>query len=99
MDASEVWVAKDDGTEILRAREIAAVSLDYNGAVTARLAGGEVAVVTLVAGRAHDDDHSPANFHRELLHAITQLADSSGAHLLRPVRDQAQGWRWVSEPL
>jgi hypothetical protein len=99
MSASEVWVAKDDGTEILRAGEIAAVSLDYNGAVTARLAGGEVAVVTLVSGRAHQDEHRPADFHRKLLHAVTQLADSSGAHLLRPVHDEAHGWQWVSEPL
>jgi hypothetical protein len=99
MDTPEVWVAKDDGTEILRATEIAAVSLDYNGAVTARLAGGEVAVVTLVSGRPHEDEHRPADFHRELLHAVTQLADSSGAHLLRPVHDEEHGWRWVSEPL
>jgi hypothetical protein len=99
MDTPEVWVAKDDGTEILRATEIAAVILDYNGAVTARLAGGEVAVVTLVSGRPHQEEHRPADFHRELLHAITQLADSSGAHLLRPVHDEEHGWRWVSEPL
>ncbi len=99
MDAPEVWVAKDDGTEILRAREIAAVSLDYNGAVTARLAGGEVAVVTLVSARSHQDEHRPTDFHRELLHAVAQLADSSGAHLVRPVHDEAHGWRWVSEPL
>ena len=99
MEASEVWVAKDDGTEILRAREIAAVSLDYNGAVTARLAAGEIAVVTLVTGMTHDDEERPADFHRELLHEITQLSHSSGAHLLRPVRDQRHGWRWVSELL
>ena len=40
MDAPDVWVAKDDETEIIRAREIAAVNLDYDGNVTARLAGG-----------------------------------------------------------
>jgi hypothetical protein len=37
MGASDVWVAKDDGTELIRAGSIAAVSLDYNGNVTARL--------------------------------------------------------------
>jgi hypothetical protein len=99
MEPSEVWVAKDDGTEIVRAREIAAISVDYNGAVTARLAGGEVAVVTLVAGRTHDDEDRPADFHHKLLHEITQLSHSSGAHLLRPVHDQQHGWRWVSELL
>ncbi len=39
MDAPDVWVANDDGTEIIRAREIATVGLDYNGNVTVRLAG------------------------------------------------------------
>ena len=99
MDAPDVWVAKDDGTEILRAREIAAVTLDYNGDVTARLAGGEVAIVTLVSGRTHHDAHRPNDFHRELLRAITHLSDSSGTHLLRPVHDESHGWQWVSEPL
>jgi hypothetical protein len=36
----DVWVARDDGTEIIRARETTAVNLDYDGNVTARLAGG-----------------------------------------------------------
>ena len=50
----DVWVAKEDGTEIVRARDIAAVSLDYNGNVTARLVGGGTAV-TLVENRTHDE--------------------------------------------
>ena len=35
MDATDVWVAKDDETEIIRAREIAAVNLDYDGSFAA----------------------------------------------------------------
>lgn len=99
MDIPDVWVAKDDGTEILRAREIAAVSLDYNGDVTARLAGGEVAIVTLVRGRTHHDANRPGDLHRELLRAISHLSDAAGAYLLRPTHDDSHGWQWVSEPL
>jgi hypothetical protein len=31
MDVTNVWVANDEGTEIIRAREIACASLDYDG--------------------------------------------------------------------
>ena len=31
MDVTDVWVANDEGTEIVRARDIAGVSLDYDG--------------------------------------------------------------------
>src|ERR1700743_2002719 len=99
MDAPDVWVAKDDGTEIIRAREIAAVNLDYDGNVTARLAGGDAVLVTLLWGRTHYDEQRRRDFHRELLRAVAQLSDSSGAHLVRPVHDESHGWMWVSEPL
>ena len=103
MDAPDVWVAKDDETEIIRAREIAAVSLDYDGNVTARLAGGvsggDTALVTLVRGRTRHDEHRPGDFHRELLRVVAQLSGSPGAHLVRPVHDESRGWMWVSEPL
>ncbi len=94
-----VWVAKDDGTEIIRAQDIAAVSLDYNGNVTARLANGDPAVVTLVGHRTHDDENRPEGFHRELIRVLAELSDASGAHLVRPVRHEARGWEWVSEQL
>jgi hypothetical protein len=95
----DVWVAKDDGTEIIRARDIATVSLDYNGNVTARLAGGDATLVTLVAHRTHHDEHRPEQFHRELIGVLAELSDSSGAYLVRPVRHEARGWEWVSERL
>lgn len=98
MAAVDVWVAKEDGTEIIRAREIASVSLGDDGAVIARLAG-VAALVTLVGGRAHHDERRPVDLHRELLQVITQLSDSSGAHLVRPVHDESCGWVWVSERL
>jgi hypothetical protein len=99
MDAPDVWVAKDDGTEIIRAREIVAVNLDYDGNVTARLAGGDAALVTLLGGRAHHDERRPGDFHRELLRVVARLSDSTGAHLVRPVHDESRGWVWFSEPL
>lgn len=98
MAVVDVWVAKDDGSEIIRAREIVAVSLDYDGNVTARLAG-DATLVTLVRGRAHQDERRPADFHRELLQVVAQLTDSSGAHLVRPVHDESRGWVWISERL
>jgi hypothetical protein len=99
MDTPDVWVANDDGNEIIRAREIAAVVLDYDGNVTARLAGQDSSVVTLVAHRSHRDEQRPGDLHRELLRVVAQLDDSSGAHIVRPVHDQTRGWAWVSEPL
>jgi hypothetical protein len=99
LDAPDVWVAKDDGTEMVRARDIATVSLDYNGNVTARLAGGEAAAVTLVGHRTRHDEHRPEQFHRELTRVLAELADSSGSHVVRPVLEDGRGWQWISEPL
>jgi hypothetical protein len=99
MDTVDIWVAKDDETEIIRAREIAAVNLDYDGNITARLAGGDATLVTLVRGRTRHDEHRPGDFHRELLRVVAQLAGSPGAHLVRAVHDESRGWMWVSESL
>ena len=59
---TDVWVANDEGTEIIRARDIAMASLDYNGNVTVRLAGADGAVVTVVAHRAHQEESRPTTF-------------------------------------
>lgn len=99
MDAPDVWVASDDGTEIIRAREIAAVGLDYNGTVTARLSGHDSTVVTLVTHRSRRDEHRPNDLHRQLLRVVAQLGDSSVAHIVQPVHDESHGWTWISEPL
>ena len=99
MEAPDVWVANDDGTEIIRAREIAAVGLDYNGNITARLAGHDNVVVTLVAHRTHRDERKPGDLHRQLLQVVTQLSDSSGAHIVRPVHHESRSWEWVTEPV
>jgi len=99
MAAPAVWVAKDDGTDIVRADAIAAVGRDYNGNVTVRLSGGEQAVVTLVQDQTHDAAHTPADFHLQLLRVIAELADAAQPAIIRPVHDEQHGWRWLSERL
>jgi hypothetical protein len=52
--------------------------------------------VTLVTGSA--DVATPPDFHRQMIRMVAELADSSGAQLVRARRDQ-RGWHWVAEPL
>jgi hypothetical protein len=99
MDAPHVWVAKDDGTDIVRADAIVSVGIDYNGNVTAQLAGSEELTVTLVVPGHQDGQHTPDDFHRQLIRALAQLSDAAGAFLLRPVCDEQHGWHWISGPL
>jgi hypothetical protein len=89
----------NDGTEIVRARDIAVASLDYDGNVTVRLAGGDGVVVTIVGHRAHHDEHRPDEFHRQLIRIVAELSDAAGAFLVRAVHDETRGWQWVTEPL
>jgi hypothetical protein len=96
---TDVWIANDEGTELVRARDIAVATLDYNGNVTVRLAGGDGALVTLVAHRAHQEEHRPGDLHRQLTRVLAELADASGSFLVQAVHDERHGWRWVTEPL
>ena len=99
MNTPDIWIAKDDGSDIVRASAVIGVGIDYNGNITARLGHGEGATVTLAdPGRQHGV-HPPADFHRQLMRIIAQLSDASGAFLVRPVRDEARGWEWTTEPL
>jgi|SRR5882724_3328755 hypothetical protein len=94
MAAPDVWVAKDDGSDIVRATAIAAVGRDYNGSITVRMSGGEQAVVTIV-DNSHGAPHTPDDFHLQLLRMITRLSDTAEAALIRPVRNEADGgWKW-----
>lgn len=99
MDAPHVWVAKDDETDIVRAEAIVSVGIEYNGNVTARLAGSDGTAVTLVEPGDEDGRPTPGDFHRQLIRALAQLSDAAGAFLLRPVCDEELGWRWISESL
>jgi hypothetical protein len=98
MVAPEVWVAKEDGSDLVRAEAIVGVGRDYTGTVTARLAGGEGSAVTLVTVASHEGKHTPDDFHRQLVRAVAQLADAAQAAVVSPVWDD-DGWRWATEPL
>ena len=90
MDVTDVWVANDEGTEIVRARDIAGVSLDYDGNVTVRLTGGDGTVVTIAGHRTHHEEHRPDNFHRQLVRVVAELSDA-GAFLVRAVHEETRG--------
>jgi len=98
MTAPEVWVAKDDGSDLVRAEAIAAVGRDYNGTVTIRLSGAEGSAVTLVTVASHEGKHTPDDFHRQLVRVVAQLSDAAQAAVVRPEWDK-QGWHWAAEPL
>ena len=99
MDVTDVWVANDEGTEIVRARDIAGASLDYDGNVTVRLTGGDGAVVTIAGHRTHHEEPRPDDFHRQLVRVVAELSDAAEAFLVRAVYQETRGWQWVSEPL
>ena len=99
MDAPDVWVAKDDGSDIVRATAIVGVGIDYDGNITARLGHSEGAAVTLAKSGRQLGAHPAEDFHRQLIRLIAQLSDASGAFLVRPVHDEVRGWHWLTEPL
>ena len=98
MAAPEVWVAKDDGSELVRAEAIAAVGRDYTGTVTVRLSGAEGSAVALVTVSSHEGKHTPDDFHRQLVRVVAQLADAAQATVVSPAWDD-DGWHWATEPL
>ena len=99
MEVTDVWIANDEGTEIVRARDIVGASLDYDGNVTVRLVSGHGEVVTIAGHRTHDEEHRPDDFHRQLIRVIAELSDAAGAFLVRAAHHETRGWQWVSEPL
>jgi hypothetical protein len=98
MAAPEVWVAKDDGSDLIRAGAIEAVARDYTGTVTVRLSGAEGSAVTLVTVASHEGKHTPADFHRQLVRVVAELTDAAEATVVSPVWAD-HGWRWTTEPL
>jgi hypothetical protein len=96
---TDVWIANEEGTELVRARDIAVATLDYDGNVTVWLADADGAVVTLVAHRAHLEEDRPGDLHRQLIRLLAELSDAAGAFLVRAVHDETRGWQWVTEPL
>jgi hypothetical protein len=98
MAAPDVWVAKDDGSDLIRAETIVAVGRDYTGTVTIRLGDGEGSAVTLVTVVSHEGKHTPEDFHRQLIRVVAQLSDTAQGAVVRPVWDD-HGWNWATEPL
>jgi hypothetical protein len=98
MAAPEVWVGKDDGSELIRAAAIVAAGRDYTGTITVRLSSGDGSAVTLVAVASHEGKHTPDDFHRELVRVVAQLSDAAQAAVVRPVWSD-HGWQWATEPL
>jgi hypothetical protein len=96
---TDVWVAKDDGSDLIRATAIVSVGIDYNGNITARIGHSEGTVVTLADSNKQRGEHPADDFHRQLIRIIRQLSDESGSYLIRPVHDDDHGWQWVAEPL
>ena len=96
---TDVWIANHEGTEIVRARDVTGASLDYDGNVTVRLAGGEGGVVTVAGHRAHHEASRPDDFHRQLIRVIAELSEAPGAFLVRAEYQETHGWKWTSEPL
>jgi len=99
MNTQEVWVANDDGSKIIRARDIVAAALDSDGNVTVRLVGADGTAMTVAGHEAHRDEHRPGDFHRQLIRVIAELSDATGAFLVHAVRDETRGWHWASEQL
>ena len=99
MEAPGVWVAGEDGSQIVRAAAIVGVGIDHSGTVTAWLGHGEGSRVILAGLGQRDGPHSAEGFHRQLISILAQLSDASGAFIVRPEHDEARGWRWVTEPL
>jgi hypothetical protein len=94
---SEVWISASDGDDMIRADAIVILRMDRTGRLTAQLRDQARVSVTLLEGSS-GGVHPPADFHRMLISLVAELADSSGAHLVRA--EQTDGaWRWTSESL
>ncbi|GGU92543.1 hypothetical protein GCM10010182_04780 [Actinomadura cremea] len=93
----EVWISVADGCDMVRADAVVMFRMDKTGRLTAQLRDEAKVSVTLLEGSS-GGGHPPADFHRRLARAIAELADSSGAHLIRPAKTGGE-WSWISEPL
>ncbi|MDL4773865.1 MULTISPECIES: hypothetical protein [Thermomonosporaceae] len=93
---TEVWIATGDGRDLIRADMIVVVRLDPGGRLTAQLRDESKVTVTLIDGQSPEP--LPGDFHRRLIRAVGELADSSGAQVVRAEHD-GRVWRWIAEPL
>ncbi|GLZ15026.1 hypothetical protein Acsp04_52610 [Actinomadura sp. NBRC 104425] len=94
--AADVWIAAHDGGDLVRADAIVLIRFDGTGRLTAQLRDEARVTVALLEGSA--SGRPPGDFHCQLIRMISELAASSGAHLVYAHKDD-RGWRWVSETL
>ncbi|WP_030170205.1 hypothetical protein [Spirillospora albida] len=92
----EVWIEAGGGHDMVRADAIVMLRLDETGRLTAQLRDDAKVSVTLLEGSPGSGP--PADFHRRMVRAVAELADASGAQLVR-ARHEGGAWRWVTEPL
>ncbi|MBO2458290.1 hypothetical protein [Actinomadura violacea] len=92
----EVWISAADG-DLIRADAIVILRLDKTGRLTVQLRDEAKVSVTLLEG-SPGGGHPPADFHRQLIRMIAEVADSGSAQLIS-ARHVDGGWRWISEPL
>ncbi|WP_067460234.1 hypothetical protein [Actinomadura macra] len=95
--ASQVWISAADGGDMVRADAIVMLRLDETGRLTAQLRDDARVSVSLLEGSSAGG-RPPADFHRQLIRAVVELADSSGARLVH-ARHEDGVWRWISESL
>jgi hypothetical protein len=94
---SEVWISAADGSDIIRADAIVILRMDRTGRLTVQLRDEAKVNVTLLEGSS-GGGRPPADFHRRLVRMVAELADSSGARLVRAEHENGV-WRWTSEDL
>ncbi|MEV4003496.1 hypothetical protein [Actinomadura sp. NPDC049753] len=94
---SEVWISAADGDDLIRADAIVILRMDRTGRLTVQLRDEAKVSVTLLEG-SPGGARPPADFHRQLIRLIAELADSSGTQLVR-ARHENGAWRWTSESL
>jgi hypothetical protein len=92
----EVWISAADG-DLIRADAIVVLRLDRTGRLTVQLRDEAKVSVSLLEGSS-GEGHPPADFHRQLVRMITEVADSGSARLIS-AKHVDGGWRWISEPL
>jgi hypothetical protein len=91
----QVWMMTSDGCGLIRADAIVVVQL-RDGKVIAQLSDAAQAAIPLAVDTAGAS--MPADFHRQMIRTVAELADASGAQFVRAHHDD-HGWRWVTEPL
>ncbi|QKG19867.1 hypothetical protein [Actinomadura verrucosospora] len=92
----DVWISAADG-DLIRADAIVILRLDRTGRLTVQLRDEAKVSVTLLEGSS-TGGHPPADFHRQLIRMIAEVAASGSAQVIG-ARHVDGGWRWISEPL